>query len=477
MDERKNFSRLTAAERKRVIAAIKWMKNNDKAGTSTTGGLYQNYVNFHAFGSISKPLNNFKLTLPGAPTSILHSIVIDDEERESPSKQRVTKTGLETFFNTEIRISGGGNATGDPFNEITITEVAPSFTIDWNSSPFDKIKLNVTPSGSTTPTTLDFTSSPVTPARTFEIVIFNLAHNNPSFLPWHRVFLRLFEMDLQFADKKLGNDGKIALPYWDFVAETTFDEASATSVWHNDNFGGFSEVKIGGTGPDKDELIGKVTGTHFSQGNWKVFPPLLGAPNNKDFLIRRMSGMKAAATFPTKPVIEGIMGLPDFRSPTPGPGGGGGTGGGGNNRFAGRYEFNVHNPLHGIVGGSGPRAGHMTNAVISPQDPVFFPFHCNIDRLWAIWQINPPRKFNFFPAIFGRPLALKFQYPKFGLLPGRRFNDFMEPWAVKPGGPSTQFNVRVKDVLNIGSFDAAVHATLGTGYTYDDLLTANLTTF
>jgi hypothetical protein len=475
MDVRKNFSRLTPDERKRVIAAIKWMKENDRTGTSSTGGLYQNYVNFHSSGGISKDLKIFTLTIPGAPTSVLHSIVIDGEEFVSPSKQPVTRTGLETFFNTEIRISETRRATGGPFNDITITESAPSLTITWNNSPFDSITLNITASGSTTPTPSPFASSTITPTKKYDIHVFNLAHNNPSFLPWHRVFLRLFEMDLQFADKELGNNGKIALPYWNFVAER-YDEASATSVWHKDNFGGFSEVKIGGTGPDKDELIGKVTGAHFSEGKWQVFAPLLPAPNNKTFLIRRTPARQGAVAFPTKLAIETVMAMPEFRSPAPGSGTGSRSATGGNNRFAGQYESRIHDPLHGIVGGD-TRAGHMTNPVVSPQDPVFFPFHCNIDRLWAIWQVNPPRMFNLVPAIFGPRLALKFQYPKFGLLPGRRFNDFMEPWAVKTGGPPSQFNVRVKDVLNISFFDAAVHATLGTGYTYDDLLTTNLTTF
>merc|ERR1719461_2014568 len=43
------------------------------------------------------------------------------------------------------------------------------------------------------------------------------AHRNESFPVWHRPYLVEFERALQEADKKLGNDGKIALPYWDWT--------------------------------------------------------------------------------------------------------------------------------------------------------------------------------------------------------------------------------------------------------------------
>ena len=47
------------------------------------------------------------------------------------------------------------------------------------------------------------------------------------------------------------------------------------------------------------------------------------------------------------------------------------------------------------------------------------------------------------------------QYPRFGMLPGRRRNDLMEPWAT--AAPPYQFNIRVKDVLNAANFSSAVN--------------------
>ena len=39
----------------------------------------------------------------------------------------------------------------------------------------------------------------------------------------------------------------------------------------------------------------------------------------------------------------------------------------------------MHNRVHGFVSGD-MSLGH------SPNDPVFFLHHCNVDRMWAYWQ-------------------------------------------------------------------------------------------
>ena len=40
-------------------------------------------------------------------------------------------------------------------------------------------------------------------------------------------------------------------------------------------------------------------------------------------------------------------------------------------------------PAHNWTGGT-------MSDLDSPGDPLFFLHHCNVDRLWAIWQINHP---------------------------------------------------------------------------------------
>ncbi|RVD85525.1 uncharacterized protein DFL_003846 [Arthrobotrys flagrans] len=42
----------------------------------------------------------------------------------------------------------------------------------------------------------------------------------------------------------------------------------------------------------------------------------------------------------------------------------------------------IHNEIHGITGGG----GHMSWNTVSSFDPIFWLHHCNVDRLFAIWQ-------------------------------------------------------------------------------------------
>ncbi|KAJ5784169.1 uncharacterized protein N7518_009846 [Penicillium psychrosexuale] len=48
----------------------------------------------------------------------------------------------------------------------------------------------------------------------------------------------------------------------------------------------------------------------------------------------------------------------------------------------------IHNNVHGWAGAG----GHMGNVPVASFDPLFFLHHCNIDRLFAIWQALNPDK-------------------------------------------------------------------------------------
>jgi tyrosinase len=47
--------------------------------------------------------------------------------------------------------------------------------------------------------------------------------------------------------------------------------------------------------------------------------------------------------------------------------------------FTTQVEF-IHNDVHGWVGGT------MSLITTSPADPLFWPHHAQIDRLWSVWQ-------------------------------------------------------------------------------------------
>lgn len=49
---------------------------------------------------------------------------------------------------------------------------------------------------------------------------------------------------------------------------------------------------------------------------------------------------------------------------------------------------NLHDNLHALLGGF---QGHMTIVPFSAFDPLFFLHHCNVDRLFALWQVFHPK--------------------------------------------------------------------------------------
>ncbi|GAB1310590.1 tyrosinase [Madurella fahalii] len=64
-------------------------------------------------------------------------------------------------------------------------------------------------------------------------------------------------------------------------------------------------------------------------------------------------------------------------------------------------EF-IHNNIHYWVGGDG---GHMSQIPVATFDPIFWLHHCNLDRLFAIWQTLNPEK--WFAADQTRPFDQK----------------------------------------------------------------------
>ncbi|WP_260288870.1 tyrosinase family protein [Peribacillus aracenensis] len=71
----------------------------------------------------------------------------------------------------------------------------------------------------------------------------------------------------------------------------------------------------------------------------------------------------------------------------------------------------LHNLVHGWVG------GHMGSVPVSPNDPVFFLHHANVDRIWAMWKILQ-REEKYLPRRSG-PF-------------GHNLNDPMFPWDITP---------------------------------------------
>jgi len=216
----------------------------------------------------------------------------------------------------------------------------------------------------------------------------NAAHMGPAFCPWHREFLLLFENALRQVSGK-----NITIPYWDWT-----DALSLDSV--------FSINFMGGNGDSTDGWA--VNTGPFRQSEWylNIVDPPQNDPYGFRYLVRRFGSfpntvLPSAADVQQALVVSNYDVTPwDVRSNI-------------SLSFRNNLEgwrgcdsmycqdslmnpscnptepHNLHNAVHLWVGGllnnsKSPPTGTMTlNS--SPNDPVFFLHHANIDRLWEQW--------------------------------------------------------------------------------------------
>jgi len=222
------------------------------------------------------------------------------------------------------------------------------------------------------------------------------AHRGPAFGPWHRALLRNLELDLQRA----AGDPSITLPYWDW----TIDQSPipvAGSPWTDDFLGAMdSTTDLVTSGPfrtgewvlnvleqgDSDTTLRRALGRPDFQTNIPP-PPITTLPTTANVL-----SAKQETPYDTPPWQLGDN--PGFRDRLEGWHGAG----------------SIHNRVHLWVGGS------MLPST-SPNDPVFFLHHCNVDRIWAQWQASHANL----------PYAPDANQP--GAPQGHKLNDAMMPWG------------------------------------------------
>jgi tyrosinase len=197
----------------------------------------------------------------------------------------------------------------------------------------------------------------------------NAAHSGPVFMPWHRLMLLLFELQLQ----RVLNDPNVALPYWDWAADGDLAAAqqSQAPLWR--------DTGIGGSGTP-------VSGGPFRSSAFRV--RIEADPFAQLRVVDR--GLRRAlasdvTTLPTSAQVTQTLGLASYdaspwdRSTL---------------RFRNRAEGwrplagpRLHNRVHVWVGGD------MAPAT-SPNDPVFYLNHCNIDRIWEAWMVRHGRSYS-----------------------------------------------------------------------------------
>ena len=169
-------------------------------------------------------------------------------------------------------------------------------------------------------------------------------HQKPIFPPVHRWFLSQHEAAMG-----------VAMPYWD---------------WANQPF----PTGLGGNGTAAQGY--RVTSGPFANWASVVYNPSTGTFSSRNGIVRRFGS--AVASLPTAAQQASVLNQSVYDvSP-----------------WTYRSASGLRNWLEGATGNPGPAmhnrvhewVGGDMRAATSPNDPIFWFHHCNVDRIWAGWQ-------------------------------------------------------------------------------------------
>ncbi|KAL3100929.1 hypothetical protein niasHS_001389 [Heterodera schachtii] len=181
------------------------------------------------------------------------------------------------------------------------------------------------------------------------------AHSGPAFLPWHREYLKRYEIVLRQIDPT------VALPYWDSSLEGHLP-TPADSILFTENFAGENNKK------------GEIVSGDFV--NWRTFD---GTRNLKRFV-------GEMGTLPTDEGVESFINhdkteiMFGYSAPQRGcP------------FFEVRYNVieYFHGGPHIFVGGE---EGDMGDIPTAGNDPLFWMHHNFIDYIYEMWRKRSPAK-------------------------------------------------------------------------------------
>jgi tyrosinase len=224
-----------------------------------------------------------------------------------------------------------------------------------------------------------------------------MAHMAPTFFPWHRQFLLVFEHELRMFDPT------VTIPYWDWTKDRSTDSA----LWDDDFMGG------DGRSSDGQVMTGPFA---YRTGEW----PINFGVTQEKYLTRAMGRPGRPIQLPTAAELNGALKIATYDTA---PWNSAPSTRGFRNTMEGWTVDDakggyLHNRVHQWVG------GQMTGGA-SPNDPVFWLHHAFIDLIWVRWQRLHPKSAFYLPA---RPLSAK--DPEHGRV--LSLNEPMPPFDVKP---------------------------------------------
>ena len=247
----------------------------------------------------------------------------------------------------------------------------------------------------------------------------NGGHGGPAFGPWHRELLIRFELELQRMVPGVG----VMLPYWDWTDHAGSENLIFSDAYFGPN-GGPSGVGGGTVRSGYFSYDAPGTGSNPTPAppwwppgllGWRISPLL---EEGQGVWLRRFIGNNEVPVganpftgLATHSQVSTLMQRPILENGSEGF------------RFGIEEQNPFHNYVHRWV------AGHMETGA-SPNDPIFFLHHCNIDRLWAMWQLDGHSGTSGYPA--GNSFST-----------GHNLNDPMWPWVGATAGYSIGIDPKV----------------------------------
>ncbi|KAK8118267.1 uncharacterized protein PG998_006548 [Apiospora kogelbergensis] len=229
-------------------------------------------------------------------------------------------------------------------------------------------------------------------------------HTVAMFLPWHRLFVQVYEDSL----RDCGYTGPMA--YWDWTLDTA--DVTKAPVWDaTTGFGGNGDPAID---PLKESsrkkclVDGPLRGFEVAYTMQGLDPHCLARNWNSG--VAFPGDMLADAYTPD--VVADVAAQARYQD------------------FRYKLEGGPHGAIHSAVGGD------MSPAT-SPNDPIFFLHHAQIDRLWTLWQQENPAVRT---TEFGGPktqnaepgeASLEDVMPYLGLVPDIRVSEVMSTHTSK----------------------------------------------
>lgn len=245
------------------------------------------------------------------------------------------------------------------------------------------------------PSQLDPNEYPAAINRYFDWAVVHVnytrvVHLDGFFLPWHRLYIHLFEQDLK---EQCGFQGTV--PYWNWPA--TADNLRGSNIFNGDEYSMSSDGYF--TNNDPYVLAPGFSIPHGSGGGCIMSGPFKGwnytmppvdigflingtAPphsvfNKVESCLTRDLNTFAAQTWTNYTAVQVAVESPDLPTfDTLLNGAFGGT------------QLGIHSGAHFIVG---PPA---SNIFVSAQDPIWYPLHAMLDRTYVSWQTRHPAQAN-----------------------------------------------------------------------------------